>query len=242
MESLSPLRRVYYAYLSRAYTVMYVIHTKSFLGISFISVARWVPVILLALAWFARWPIPVVIFLALLVVWINYSLWRARRDNFNRFVPDTASTIDYESAQPLHPNQKVAILATGLFSLSGRDRKLLLSPASYWRVPLGEHVVMAEELPGKYLYQFFRAETLQSVRPGWLLFGRNPIETLAVTFFGRWGPEYTRFDRLYEDGDDSNLPPPKRVTIYLSSDDAITRQTIWQAIVNDAQQLRLNLQ
>lgn len=242
MDSLSPLRRAYYFYLSRAYAVMYVIHTRSFLGVRYIALVRWIPVIILAIGWFKRWPMPVIAIFVFLIVWINYSLWKARRDNFNRFVPDVASTIDIENPQPLIPNQKVAIRATGLFSVSGRDRKLLLSPAFYWRVPLGEHVIMAEEMPGRYLYQFFRAETLQSVRPGWLLFGRKPVSTLAVTFLGRWGPEYTRFDRLYEDGDDSALPPPKRVTIYLSTEDTDTRQTVWQAIVNDAQQVRLNLQ
>lgn len=242
MDSLSPLRRAYYFYLGRAYTAMYAIHTRSFLGMRFITLARWIPVILLAIAWFKRWPLGLIVLLFLIVVWINFSLWRARRDNFNRFVPDLASSFDYEPTQPLPPNQKVALRATGLFSVSGRDSKLLLSPAFYWRVPLGEHVVMAEEQPGRYLYQFFRAETLQSVQPGWLLNGRTPINTLAVTFLGRWGPEYTRFDRLYEDGDDSNLPPPRRVTIYLSADDIDLQKTVRQAIVNDAQQVRLNLQ
>lgn len=242
MGSLSPVRRAYYFYLGRAYAAMYAIHTRSFLGIRFITLARWIPVILLVIAWFKRWPTGFIVLLGVLVVWINYSLWKARRDNFNRFVPDSASSFDYETAQPLLPNQKVALRATGLFSISGRDSKLLLSPAFYWRVPLGEHVVMAEEQPGKYLYQFFRAETLQSVQPGWLLNGRMPINTLAVTFLGRWGPEYTRFDRLYEDGDDSRLPPPRRVTIYLSADDIDLQKTLRQAIVNDAQQVRMNLQ
>lgn len=242
MDSWSPLRRVYFSYLSRAYAVMYTIYTRSFLGFRLSTLARWVPVVVLLIAWVARWPIPVIILLALLVVWINYSLWKANRDNFNRFVPDTSSRIESDGLQPLAANQSVSIRATGLFSVSGRDRKLLLSPASYWRVPLGEHVIMAEEMPGKFLYQFFRAETLQMIQPGWLLFGPQPLETLAITFLGRWGPEYTRFGQLYEDGDSSRLPPPKRVTVYLSSADAQTRLVVWQTIVNDARQTRLNLQ
>jgi hypothetical protein len=115
-----------------------------------------------------------------------------------------------------------------------------MRPATYWRVPLGEHVVMAEERPGKYLYQFFSAASLQAIQPGWLLFGRNPSETLAISFLASWGPDYTKFGQIYEDGDDSKLPPPRRVTVYLSAADENLRRSLWHTILNDARQARLN--
>lgn len=240
MESLSPLRRAYFNYLSRAYAVMYTFHNRSILGIRLISIARWLPIIILLIGWFRRWPLPIFIGLFLFVIWLNYSLWRAKRDNFNRFVSDNRSIPTDLTSNPLPANQKIKVSATGLFSVSGRDRNLLLHPATYWRVPLGEHVVMVEELPGKFLYQFFSGQSLQTVQSGWLLFGTHPIESLAVTFLARWGPEYTRFGQAYEMGDGSDLPPPKRVTIYLSSDDAETRRAIMETIVSDARQSRIN--
>ncbi len=241
MESLPPLRRAYFSYLSRAYAVMYQLHKRSILGIRLVSIARWLPILLLVIGWLKRWPQPALIGLLLFILWLNYSLWRSRRDNFNRFVPHAGSMPDIIQSEPLPANHKINVMATGLFSVSGRDNNLLLRPATYWRVPLGEHVVMVEELPGKYLYQFFNGKSLQTVRPGWLLFGPQPIEALAVTFLARWGPEYTKFGQAHESGDDSDLPPPKRVTIYLSSDDPVARRTILDTLVSDARQARLDV-
>lgn len=240
MESLSPLRRAYYNYLSRAYAVMYRLHKRSLLGIRLVSIARWLPILVLIIGWRQHWPVPALIGLLLAIIWLNYSLWRAKRDNFNRFVSHTGPMPNTTQSEPIPANHKIDIAATGLFSVSGRDNNLLLRPATYWRVPLGEHVVMVEEQPGKYLYQFFNAKSLQTVRSGWLLFGPQPIESLAVTFLARWGPEYTKFGPAHENGDDSGLPPPKRVTIYLSHDNPATRQAILDTLISDARQARLD--
>ncbi len=239
MERLSLPQRVYYGYLSRAYALMYDLTRRSFLGIGLVSLVRWLPILVLLWGWLRRWPGPVLVGLLLIIIWINYSLWRAKRDNYNRFVPAAASLLEETDLSPLPPNQKVSLQATGLFSVSGRESVLLLRPAEYWRVPLGEHVIMVEEMPGKFLYQFFNPVSLQNVQPGWLLFGQQPIECLAISFLARWGPEYTRFGQLYEDGNDSNLPPPKRVTIYLSAADPDTTLAVWQTIVSEARRTRL---
>lgn len=240
MESIPPLRRAYYRYLGRAYALMHAINRRSILGIRFITLVRWLPIFILLYGWLRRWPAEVLVVLALFIIWLNYSLWRAGRDNFNRFVSDGSTLMDATALEPLPQNQKIPIEASGLFSVSGRENNLLFRPADYWRVPLGEHVVMVEEKPGKYLYQFFSANSLQDIRSGWLLYGSRPVETLAVTFLARWGPEYTKFGQVYEDGDDSGLPPPKRITIYLSTADAAIRQAIWHSIVSDARRARLD--
>lgn len=241
MDSLSPLRRLHVNYLSRAYALMYAVNRRSFLGVRLSAIIRWLPVLTLLVGWIRHWSVPVMVALLLIIIWINYSLWRAKRDNYNRFVPDQATLLSTPDLESLPPNRKIAVRATGLFSISGRQGNLLLRPAEYWRVPLGEHVVMAEEQPGKFLYQFFSAQNLQEVRPGWLLFGSRPVKTLAITFLARWGPEYTRFGQVYEDGDDSDLPPAKQVTIYLSAPDLETHQAIWQTIVTDARNARLGV-
>jgi hypothetical protein len=237
MVALSPIKRLYFDYLSRMYAWLFWLSRRAFLGVRLSTLARWLPVVLLLVGWAGRWPAAVMLLLIAAALWINYSLWRARRDNYNRFVPAASAPPD-DSLPPLPPNQKVSVQATGLFSVSGRDNNLLLRPGQYWRVPLGEHVIMVEETPGKYLYQFFNARNLQDVRPGWLLFGPHPIETVAVTFLSRWGPEYTRFGQVYEDGGEDNRPP-KRVTVYLSIPDEATRRAVWHTILSDARQARL---
>ncbi len=236
---MPPLRRTYYAYLGRAFALMHAIHRRSILGIRLLTLVRWLPIILWLYGWLRRWPVEILLILALLILWINFSLWRAKRNNYNRFVPDETSLMETASLDPLPANHKVAIAATGLFSVSGRENNLLLHPADYWRVPLGEHVVMVEERAGKFLYQFFSPQSMQEVRSGWLLYGPRPIETVAVTFLARWGPEYTKFGQAYEDGDDSELPPAKRVTIYLSTADPDVRRSVWHSIVSDARSARL---
>ena len=165
MESLSLPQRLYYRYLSRAYAFMFALSRRSFLGIRLVSLVRWVPILLLLWGWLRGWPRPALIGLVIFIVWVNYSLWRAKRDNYNRFVPAASSLLEAAELEPLPPNQKIALQATGLFSVSGREDVLLLRPADYWRVPLGEHVIMVEEKPGKYLYQFFSARSLQNVQP-----------------------------------------------------------------------------
>jgi hypothetical protein len=238
MDALSPLRRAYYAYLSRMYALTHALSRRSFLGIRLATWARWLPVVALLVAWVRRWPPAALVALLAVAVWINYSLWRAKRENYNRFVPLPTARDEAAEPVPLPPNQRLAVLATGLFSVSGREEQLLLRPAQYWRVPLGDHVIMAEEAAGKYLYQFFDAASLQELREGWLLFGPHPRATLAVSFLARWGPEYTRFGQAYEMGHDDG-PPPKRVTIYLTIEDDATRNLIHQTIVGEARRARM---
>ena len=237
MDALSPIQQVYYAYLSRMYALVYRLNRRSLLGIRLASWLRWLPIVALLVGWVMDWPPAVMIALLIVAVWLNYSLWRARRDNYNRFVPNRAAGGDAAEPTPLPPNERLSILATGLFSVSGRESRLLLRPAQYWRVPLGDHIVMAEEEPGKFLYQFFDAQSLQELREGLLLFGTHPKATLAVSFLARWGPEFTRFGQQHESGHD-DLPPPRRVTVYLSAEDDATRRLVRDTIVSDARRAR----
>jgi hypothetical protein len=237
MDALSPLHRAYYAYLSRMYALAHGLYRRSFLGIRLGALARWLPIVALLVGWGMAWPPGVMIALLLVTLWINYSLWRAKRDNYNRFVPNRAAGDNTPEPATLPPNERVSLLATGLFSVSGRESRLLLRPAKYWRVPLGDHIVMAEEEPGKFLYQFFDARSLQELREGLLLFGPRPRATLAVSFLARWGPEFTRFGQEHETGHD-DLPPPRRVTVYLSAEDDATRRLVRDTIVSDARRAR----
>lgn len=237
MDSLPISKRLYYGYLSRMYAWLHMMNRRAILGIHLSAYARWLPIIVLLVGWLRSWPTQIMIAIVAIVLWINYSLWRAKKDNYLRFVPDSAGIMNRTDLEPLAANQKTPVAVSGLFSVSGRETNLLNRPAQYWFVPLGEHIVMAEERPGKYLYQFFNPENLQMIQQGWLLHGPRPARSLAVGFLSRWGPEYTNFGQLYEDGKDSG-PAPKKVTIYLVSDDESIHNMIWQTIVNEARKVR----
>lgn len=242
MDSLPLHRRMVYRYLGRAYSITHSLATRTILGLRLVNLVRWPPVLLFLYGWLTGWPIGVQAGLILLIGWTNYSFWQAKRDNYTRFIVNKDFTIvTVDETRLLPPNKRIAARATGLFSVSGRESNLLLRPAAYWYVPLGEHVVMAEEKPGKFLYQFFSAQSLQNIQNGWLLFGSEPIDTLAITFLARWGPDYTRFGQVFEDGSDADLPPPRRVTIYICPLDKETGEAIRHTIVADARRARQNI-
>lgn len=231
---MPPLQRTFYACLGRSYALMRNIQRRSILGIRLLAFVRWLPLLVLFYGWLARWPSCILVFLAFIILWLNLALWHAGRTNYNRFIAGKPSPASVTPLDSLPANRKITVAATGLFSVSGHEDTLLLRPAEYWRVPLGDHVVMVQERPGKFLYQFFSPESLQEIRSGWLLHGPTPIETIAVTFLARWGPEYTRFGRDYDDRDDNALPPAKRITIYLSPTDVATRSLLWHSITGEA--------
>lgn len=47
MEALSPVHRLYYAYLSRMYALAYALNRRSLLGIRLATWLRWLPIIVL---------------------------------------------------------------------------------------------------------------------------------------------------------------------------------------------------
>lgn len=236
MDSLSLPKRIYYGYLSRMYRLTYRVSRETVLGVRLKTLVRWLPILLLLIGWVANWPLPVLALLGVFILWINFSLWRAKRDNYLRFVPDRDPIMGTEALRTLPPNQKVSVVASGLFCVSDRENRILHRPANYWYVPLGEHIVMAEEAPGKYLYQFFNPSSLQEVSQGWLLHGSHPMRALAIRFLSHWGPDYAQYGQLYESGN-SDQPSSKPVTIYLAAEDTPC-DLIWQTIVNEARRVR----
>ncbi|MEZ4518440.1 MAG: hypothetical protein R3C44_17020 [Chloroflexota bacterium] len=208
----------------------------TFLGM---KVRNWlilVGLVLLGVAWVRQWPNWAILIIALLLIWLVLSFWLAGRSNYIRFVPNGDSMMAASDLNSLSPNEKVPAQATGSFSVSGYNNNVLFQPANYWQVPLGDHIVMVEQKPGKFLYQFFSADTLQSVAGGWLLYGAEPQEALAISFLSKWGPEYTKF-QVYEDGEESPVPA-KLTTIYLTFESESQRDRVWQTIVADARRAR----
>lgn len=237
MTQPSGLRRLYYAYLSRMYAFAYATRRRTVLGMRLSTWLWLIPLVVLIYGWWRNWPLVVLVLLATFIIWLIGSFWAARRANYTRFVANDVPLMAATSLTPLGNEQQVELYATGTFGLSSRQSNVLLQPATYWRVPLGEHVVMVQEQPGRFLYQFFDATTLQSISEGWLLFGSEPREALAVKFLANWGPAFTKFT-LYDDGEEPNVPSDSQ-TIYLTFNSEGERRAVWQTIVSDARDARL---
>jgi hypothetical protein len=239
VEALSTLQRLSYGYVSRMNAFAYAAANRSLLGM---RLSRWMMfglTVLLLVGWVREWPVVALVSLLLVLLWLAFSFWRARRSNYIRFVAsaDALPSDDLtEGIVALAPNQRVPLEATGVFSVSSRDVAVLQQPGHYWQVPLGDHIVMVEDRPGKFAYQFFSAANLQGARHGWLLFGPRPLECLAVSFMSAWGPEYTKFQQ-YDDGKPSATPPKTR-TIYLGFESGESLQAVWRNIVADVRRSR----
>ena len=213
---------------------------RSFLGF---SVRTWLIFLSLGLIFFVAnqgWGIVITLLIIGLALLVQAAFWSSARAGYNKFVPDENDILPAnEELQPLPVNQKVTVRATGVFSLTGRENFVLLRrPTTYWHVPLGDHILMVEQLSGSYLYQFFNGRTLQSVQNGWLIFGRQPRRALAITFLVTFGPNYNDPTLLYIVGSGDGAASPKPRTIYLSFDNEDEHRVVWHTLIHAARQAR----
>jgi len=234
MHDLPIFKRLYYRYLSNAYAFTYHTSLRTVVGITIGGWIKLLAVALLACAFILRWGELMVGVTAVLLIWVYFSYWRAKRAGYSHFVADDGPLSFPDKAQPnLPPNQKVKTWATGVFSVSDQDDFMLLRPAEYWQVPLGEHIIMVQQRKTKkYRYQFFNASTLQQVQKGWLLFGARPRETLAVTLLSEFGPDFeSQQVSQFMSGREHNKKKGVPRTVYLSFASNAERELVWDNII-----------
>jgi len=184
-----------------------------------------------------QWPRPAFALAIAFLLLIYLFYWWAKRSGYKKFVAtesSLASSSD-DSTPALSANSKTTMRATGLFGTAHWETKLLLRPATYWQVPLGEHVVMVEYEPGKFVYQFFSATGLQNIQQGVLLNGRFPHPAIAITYLSTWTPSSDLQFQM------PNAPLPEKTksrTIYFTFDNVEDEKLVWNNIVRDARQAR----
>lgn len=203
---------------------------RQFLGYAISSWFKFTAVMLFITTLIFRLGQPMLTLTLLLVVWVYFSYWRAAKLGYCRFVPDDSLALPPDIS-PLPPNRHVPLYATGVFAVVDREQSVLLRPAEYWLTGNGEHGVIVNEYDKKYLYQFFRAETLQAVRAGWMIFGRRPLRALAITFLPTWGPDYAGDVVTYMVGGGVNENHKgKGRTIYFAFEDTAVENQVWQTL------------
>ena len=241
MENLPFIKRLYYSLSGYIFYWTYLTNVRKVMGMPWSRVVKWLPLLLLVVGWFGGWPsLWLWLFLSLAIL-LRLVYWLAYRVGYNIFVPNRKGgmmTVPDNAMETLAANQRVEIQATGTFSVKDREAFVLLRAAQYWQVPLGEHVVMVEQVRGRFLYQFFKGEMLQTVQKGWLIFGPTPREALAITFLTKWGPEFAENSTIYNimNGAD-NLPPVQRQVLFSFYNEA-DQQLVWHNIVTDARRVR----
>lgn len=229
-------QQLYYRYLGHAYVITYWAQTHSFVGINWrtwLIILSWVVGIILATRGWGVWSLV----LGLLPpVFVIFSFRQAKRNGYNRFVADRQNTPP-AVLRPLPANEQVTVQVTGVFSLMHREDFVLLhNPARYWQVPLGDHILMVEQFPQRFLYQMFNVETLLQVRNGWMIYGTQPQRSLAVTFEVIFGPDTGDNSLRYFVGKGDSAPRRKPRTIYLSFADEADYEVVWHTLLVTARQ------
>ena len=241
MHDLPVYKRLYYRWLGLVYGFTYWTshHVFIFRLSTWVKLLAFVP---LVIVWRQNRSTPVLGMALLLGLWVLWLYWRARRVGYKRFVAgETAvstllSTPTVDLA-PITPNQRVPLKASGIFGVANREEQVLLKPAEYWQVPLGDHTIMVQLEPGRFLYQFFNAGNLQNLQTGWLVCGLTPLPVLAVTFYSVWGQDQLSLRDLYQGVEDENRDSKQR-TIYLHFDNEADETAVRHTILYDARERR----
>lgn len=220
--------------LSRLYAFLYWSSRHHLLGLSLRSLLVLLPIILAFAGLLRAWLMPVVFALLILSAVMFVLVLFAARSGYKRFVPDDSMALNDEYAAPRNEH-RISLQATGVFSVHNREDYVLARPAEYWRVPLGQHVFMVQERPGRFLYQIINPQDIESVQPGYLLFGREPQKALALNFLATWGPQFAYQPSYTYVGQEEDLPPVVGVarTVYLTFASDADRHTVWKSLLLD---------
>jgi hypothetical protein len=232
MANLTPLELFRIRFIGVVNALVYYTGHHTFLGARWSSWLKWALFIVTVTAWFTRRPLILVIVGALAFVALHFLYWAVKRRGYIRFLAVHDPTQD-RVEELLADNKKVKTLATGIFSVSSHEAYVLRQPAEYWRVPVGDHAIMVQHQPGKFLYQFVQSGALKSVEAGYLIFGRRPQEALAITFLTTWGPEFAQYTPKQFMTSANHTPARLERTIYLSFDNAEERRRVRRNLLRD---------
>ena len=235
MHEIGLLKSIYYNYLSYLYWFTHYTSTHKVLGIRLSTIVKLLAITLVLMAWFYRWgDIPIILTIVLLA-WIFTAYWRAGRSGYFQFVAENTAQANDQAYKKLQPYRRVSCIATGIFSVQDWEKNVLLRPAAYWQAPRGDHGLMVEHEPHRYLYQFFNVSKMQDLHRGWLLYGPHPRPALSISYLSIWGPEFAQ-EQYSIFGSDRKPVEPKLRTIYISFSSKEEEEVICQNILNDIQQ------
>ncbi len=235
MERLPLWQQRYFRFLGQLYFVTYWLRHRYILGFAIYTWLMLLFFILLFVAGMSGWGWRAFLTVLAIGALVRAAFWVSERAGYSQFVPDGEPELPATAElQPLPHNQRVQTWATGVFSLIDRENFVLLrNPTQYWRVPLGDHILMVQQAPQRYLYQMFNAKTLQNVQRGWFIFGPQPHPALAVTFQVIFGPGLDDPTLRYFVGGGLGKSATTWRTIYLSFEEEADFLAVWHTILQD---------
>jgi hypothetical protein len=180
------------------------------------------------------WGLAIFILCLGLTIALRILYWIAKRDGYIRFKPTGEIRANSEGKQ-IVADKKVQLNATGKFSVKNLESYVVRQQAEYWRVPMGDHAVMVKQGTGRYLYQFIKADMLESVVAGTLCHGRQPESALEITYLATWGPETEDVSFMFYAPGKSSSSKKKRRKLYLGFNDESLMHDVWYSLTIDGQ-------
>ncbi len=237
MPDLSFPKRIYYGYLGYLYWFAHMTASKQFLGVHLSTFIKLAAILLVFAAWlYGRGDAPHILSL-LLLVWLFTFYWLSERRGYIRFVRGGPPALREAAGEKIVPYRRIPCIASGVFSLQQWEKSVLLRPTDYWQSPRGDHALMVEHEPKRYLYQFFSVAKLIDLQQGWLLYGAHPRPTLLISFVSIWGPEFSEVQYSIFGAERKPVEPGTR-SIYISFVDQKTEQIICRNILGDVERCR----
>lgn len=246
MNNLPFFSRLLAQWAGLLYAFLHFTTQHGLLGVSLSGWLKFLPLLLGVLAWLNGWGLAWIVAGLLLAVAARLLYWRAKRNGYIRFLARPGRSAP-AAVPPLADYEKIAVRATGRFSVAEREEYILQKPADYWRVPLGvlrsgANAFMVQHAPGRYLYQFIQPGTLLTIQSGLLLYGRRPPLALALTFLSTWGPEFASSpNRVPSRGQESDSRPSLNGSaarlqrqIYLTFPNEQAQAAVWNNLLRDA--------
>jgi hypothetical protein len=175
----------------------------------------------LGLAW--------IIFGITLAIVIRLLYWRGKRVGYIRFISEDNRQLSPDS-ESITNDQKVSVRASGTFSVKSWETYVRQHPAEYWRVGMGDHVLMVNYSSRRFLYQFIQPGGLEKVVPGKLCTGRNSEPALEITYLGNWGPESTDISFMFYARENDKKQAKLQRKIYLAFDSLEHRGVVWKSL------------
>lgn len=173
--------------------------------------------------------IPLMVVSGLLMVFTYWLFWLAKRSGYVTFIPKTDVALP-EPPRPLAKDERIQVRATGLFSVIDRERYLVQKSADFWRVGVGDHILMVSNGPNSYLYQFIKPQEILQISAGELYFGPEGNLSIEVVFRTDWAPGVETEDIAYYVGSGySGRPLPKR-TVYITCKTQEELERVWHSL------------
>jgi hypothetical protein len=231
-ELRSLVTRAYHSTLAFTLALAYRSNHQTFLGI---TLARWIKTVTLVpilVTLVQGYGIFATVLAVSLFLWVRIVYWRARLNGYIQFVPDSGGVDTGDQPPPLAADQRVRSWATGTFRVNGEGEYLMLRPAEYWQVPLGDHIIMARVGKDRFKYRILEPESVRELRLGSLLFSTRLRHSLAVTFIElQMDDPSAQF--VFTATSRRDMAPGREQTMYLTFENELHQRTVWHNLTRN---------